>query len=106
MTTTNKTVCGRCSGTGTYRGAGWTGSCYGCDGSGVAHVAPATVRAIESANAYSAAVKALRSGIAGAREFFAANRTNAVAVDALYYALLEVGMNREAKALYAFTARA
>lgn len=105
MKTTTQTVCGRCSGTGTYRGAGWTGSCYGCDGSGVAHVAPATVRAIESANAYSAAVKALRNGIAGAREFFAANRTSPVAVDALYYALLDADMTREAQALHAFCAR-
>ena len=59
MKTTTQTVCGRCSGTGTYRGAGWTGACYGCDGCGVATAAAGNRAA---ADLYSAARRACRDG--------------------------------------------
>lgn len=101
MKTTTQTVCGRCSGTGTYRGAGWTGTCYGCDGCGVATAAAGNRAA---ADLYSAACRACRAGVAGAREYYRANRTSPAAVDALYYALLDADMTREAAALYAHTA--
>ncbi len=117
---TVSTVCGKCDGSGRFfYGDRSRGACYPCNGSGRIMMSAAE---LEAAKAYAAKLEIAREqeiaaeqaendaflaaeqailsrGINGAREFFAANRTNPVALAGLIFALRNARMESESNAV-------
>jgi DnaJ-class molecular chaperone len=121
MTATVKVECGKCAGSGRYHFHGGSDICYPCNGTGSVRMSAAELAKMkadaarlesyraeqlaeeaEESAAYDAAAALIAAkGIAGAREFFAANRTNRTALAGLILAMRDAQMEAASNAVVA-----